>query len=399
MLDQFDLFGQTAAPETAKSSAVQSIKVKPSAAQLTPAQRRFNKLISRLDNLNRQMVDFDRVIQRHRMPYLQSMEAIEQRLNQCRREILLFLHQRRQGKGLTASEKKFSFELIKGLLEDLDVAGDAELQAVLDLYHPPEEQAQQAEAEALAQEALRQMMQELAGQPVPGLDSATSPEEMMAAVRAHMASEDEKLEAQREAKRAKKAPTARQKQAQQTQQDADSTIRSIFRQLASALHPDREPDPAERERKTELMTQANTAYERRDLNMLLRLQMQVAQIDEQSIAKLTDEKLATMSTLLKDQVAALEQGLAEAEMRASHEFGFIVSSRQSEASLLSRISNERRSMEGLLDAAQADLIRVQNDAGLKQWLKEQKMYSRQMARQEIDLDDFPGGFFYSGNAE
>lgn len=395
MSNQFDLFGQAPASESPESSAVQSIKVKKSsAAQLTPAQRRFNKLISRLDNLNRQLADFDGLIQRHRMPYLESMEAVERRLDQCRRDILLFLHERRQGKGLTASEKKFSFELIKGLLEDLDVAGDAELQAVFDLYHPPEEQAQQAEAEALAQEALRQMMQELAGQPVPGLDSATSPEEMMAAVRAHMASEDEKLDAQREAKRARKAPTARQKQAQQTQQDADSAIRAIFRQLASALHPDREPDPAERERKTELMTQANTAYERRDLNALLRLQMQVAQIDEQSIAKLTDEKLAAMSTVLKEQVAALEQGLAEAEMRASHEFGFIVYSRQSEASLLSRMNSERRVLEELLDVAQTDLILVQNDAGLKRWLKEQKMYYKQTARQEIDMDDFSVGCFY-----
>lgn len=216
----------------------------------------------------------------------------------------------------------------------------------------------------------------------------------MAAVRAHMASEDEKLDAQREAKRARKAPTARQKQAQQTQQDADSAIRAIFRQLASALHPDREPDPAERERKTELMTQANTAYERRDLNALLRLQMQVAQIDEQSIAKLTDEKLAAMSTVLKEQVAALEQGLAEAEMRASHEFGFIVYSRQSEASLLSRMNSERRVLEELLDVAQTDLILVQNDAGLKRWLKEQKMYYKQTARQEIDMDDFSVGCFY-----
>ena len=393
MSNQFDLFDQAAIPGAVKSSAVQSIKVKPSAAQLTPAQHRFNKLISRLDKLNRQMADFDQVIQRHRMPYLQSMDAIEQRISQCRREILLFLHERRQAKGLTASEKKFSFKLIKGLLEDMNVPGDAELEAVFELYHPPEEQAQQAEADALADESFRQLLQELAGQPVPGLDSATSPEEMMAVLGAHMASKNEKLEAQREAKRAKKPPTPRQIKAQQTQQDADSVIRSMFRQLASALHPDREPDAAERERKTELMTQVNTAYERRDLNTLLRLQMRVAQIDEQSIAKLTDERLAAMSTLLKEQVSALEQALAEAEMRASHDFGFTVSARQSEKDLLRRISHERGSLEELMHAAQADLIRVRSDGGLKQWLKEQKMYAKQMTRQGIDMDEFMEGFF------
>ncbi len=63
---------------------------------------------------------------------------------------------------------------------------------MFELCHPPEEQAQRAEEEAVAQEALRAMMQELAGQHVRGLDAATSPEEMMATVRAHMAKEQEK---------------------------------------------------------------------------------------------------------------------------------------------------------------------------------------------------------------
>lgn len=393
MSNQFDLFDQAATPGTVKSSAVQSIKVKPSAAQLTPAQHRFNKLISRLDKLNRQMADFDQVIQRHRMPYLQSMEGLEARIVQCRREILLFLHERRQAKGLTASEKKFSFRLIKELLEDMNVPGDAELEALFDLYHSPQEQAQLAEEEALAQESFRDLIQTLMGQPIPDLDSATSPEEMMAAARAHMASQNEQFEAQRESRRSRRAPTARQKKAQQTQQDADSVIRSIFRQLASALHPDRESDPAERERKTELMMQVNTAYESRDLNTLLRLQMRVAQIDEQSIAKLTDEKLAAMSTLLKEQVDALERALAEAEMRSSHEFRFMVSARQSEAYILKRINYQRRSLEELLDAAQADLLRVRSDAGLKQWLKEQKMYSKRMAHQGMSVGDLMGSFF------
>ena len=127
MSDPFDFFGQASSPEAAPSSALQPVKVKPSAAELTPAQRRFNKLLSRLDKLHQQMQDFDRVVQRHRMPYLQDVGEIHQRLDQCRREVLLYLHERRQGKGLTASEKKFSLELIKRLLDTLQITGDAEL--------------------------------------------------------------------------------------------------------------------------------------------------------------------------------------------------------------------------------------------------------------------------------
>ena len=42
--------------------------------------------------------------------------------------------------------------------------------------------------------------------------------------------------------------------------DAKSAIRTVFRQLASALHPDREPDEQERLRKTGLMSEVNAAY-------------------------------------------------------------------------------------------------------------------------------------------
>lgn len=51
-----------------------------------------------------------------------------------------------------------------------------------------------------------------------------------------------------------------------------ASLREVFRRLASRLHPDREPDEAERARKTALMQQANQAYAAGDLLALLELQ-------------------------------------------------------------------------------------------------------------------------------
>jgi curved DNA-binding protein CbpA len=42
-------------------------------------------------------------------------------------------------------------------------------------------------------------------------------------------------------------------------------VREVFRKLASELHPDRETDPAEHARKTELMQRVNQAYKAGDL--------------------------------------------------------------------------------------------------------------------------------------
>jgi hypothetical protein len=51
-----------------------------------------------------------------------------------------------------------------------------------------------------------------------------------------------------------------------------ASLREVFRRLASRLHPDREPDPAERVRKTALMQQVNETYAAGDLLALLELQ-------------------------------------------------------------------------------------------------------------------------------
>ena len=94
--------------------------------------------------------------------------------------------------------------------------------------------------------------------------------------------QDAQARAQQSAK-GRQAEAAQQRQHAAAQQ-AGQSVRVIFRKLASALHPDREPDPAERQRKTLLMQQANPAYDRNDLLTLLSMQLDLEQIDAQHLA-------------------------------------------------------------------------------------------------------------------
>ena len=66
--------------------------------------------------------------------------------------------------------------------------------------------------------------------------------------------------------------------------EASQSVRDVYRKLVSALHPDREADGAERERKTALMQRANQAYERNDLLELL------------------DDRVGTRATLITSQL-------------------------------------------------------------------------------------------------
>jgi hypothetical protein len=223
-----------------------------------------------------------------------------------------------------------------------------------------------------------------------GIDS---PEELMEALIQQVHTFQEAEDARQAARRSRRPPSARQLKAQEQAQDAKAALRSIYRQLASALHPDREPDPVERERKSALMSQANAAYERGDLTALLQLQLQAEQVDEAHIAQMADDKLAALSLLLKDQVKTLEGELGDAEMRLSVELGIPVGARMKEALLTRLLQEEQEELAHVVSQMQDDLVRVRDDAQLKLWLREQAALAREQEREEAFLARLGGGFF------
>lgn len=88
-------------------------------------------------------------------------------------------------------------------------------------------------------------------------------------------------------------------------------MREVYRKLASAPHPDRETDAAERQRKTVQMQRVNQAYQSGDLLALLNLQLEIEQIDAAHLASLSSQRLAHYNQVLREQLAELK---AEIEM-------------------------------------------------------------------------------------
>jgi hypothetical protein len=85
-----------------------------------------------------------------------------------------------------------------------------------------------------------------------------------------------------------------------------TNIGAIYRRLAKVLHPDLEPDPETRHRKSALMQEVTAAYAGKDLHTLLRLELEWIHREESAHARMTDEKLDAYSQLLRDQAADLE---------------------------------------------------------------------------------------------
>jgi hypothetical protein len=300
--------------------------------------------------------------------------------------LLLFVHERLQNADFTDRQQRMARGLVRGLIAHLAATQDPQVQALVDLYVSEADEQEAAQEQAEAAQRLRERIEQALGQPLEKPSQYQTPEEMM---QAGMRQWQRQQQADEERKAAKRAARKAQKQAQKQsaaaekgevpvaltrELDAKSAIRTIFRQLASALHPDREPDEQERLRKTGLMSEVNAAYEKNDLTTLLRLQMQVSQIAPQNKAggaSLADDKLIAMALLLKEQVAALEEDLDELERRLSLELCVPVQAQADEATLSQSLQRIRADQRDIADILAADLRRIQNDSELKRWLKEQ----------------------------
>jgi len=97
---------------------------------------------------------------------------------------------------------------------------------------------------------------------------------------------------------------------EQAAQGASRAMREVFRKLASELHPDREPDPDERVRKTVLMQRVNQAYAAGDLLALLELQLSIEQIDASTLAGIAQDRLAHYNHVLEAQLQSLQDELS-----------------------------------------------------------------------------------------
>jgi hypothetical protein len=358
-------------------------------APLTPAQQRFNDLLAQIERLSGQLQRVQGWSDKYRYAHIQALRESVQLAQAHRKSLLLFVHERLQTADFTDRQQRMARGLVRGLIAHLaehTENADPQVQALADLYVSEEDTQEVAEEQAEAAQRLRERIEEALGQPIEKPDKYQTPEEMMAA---GMRQWQRQQQADEERKAAKRAARKAQKQARKKnaaagkgevpaalmrELDAKSAIRTLFRQLASALHPDREPDETERLRKTALMSEVNAAYEKNDLTTLLRLQMQVAQVNppnKPGTARMADDKLIAMSLLLKEQVTALEDDLDQLENRLSRELCVPVRADADEAALSQSLQRIQADQRHNADTLAADLRRIQNDAELKRWLKEQ----------------------------
>lgn len=384
-----------AAPDVPTTAA---LSLKFSERSLSPEQLRFNKLLQRIEKLTLQIEQTRAMADRLLPLRCSTLQPLVERSKVLTREMVLLLAARLATKGLklTAAQLRTAKSMICSICVSMAMDGDAQMAALHDAHSEQSiaelKQAAEDDARAYFSEILDDEFEpKTEGQQQPSMEELASA--AMEKQRERHA-EFEELQAKAAASKAKGKQQGKQSQRQQKQaleeQDAQTALKTIYRQLASALHPDREPDADERVRKTALMGDANAAYQRRDLLALLKLQLQIEQIDASGIANMAKDRLAALARLLKEQAEALEYDLEILEQRLKGQLELMPYIRLTEAAILRAIEEDRQDLIDDITQMEEDMLEVQSDAGLKQWLKLQNALMKEDERLARDtrFDDF-----------
>lgn len=340
---------------------------------LTAAQQRFNRLLERNETLARRMAALQAMADMHRGQHAQKVHPLEGTRDALMRDMVRLLDERLRKPGLSRNQQRQAREILCGLAAPFAQSGDEAMRAMHDA-HGEQSLDEQQRAEA---QATQEFLEEMLGQTFDDEVDFSNPEAVLRASMEQMQRAAQAEQAARDARKARRAKPARLNKAEAEAQDANAALRGIFRQLASALHPDREPDPAERVRKTALMSEANAAYDRRDLLALLQLQLRAELVDGRSVARLAQDKLAALTALLKERADLLQRELAVAEQRLRMEFALPPYAAVSEGALRRHIVEQQSQLQYDIGQMQRDLRTIRDDAALKRWLREQHKLARE----------------------
>lgn len=173
-------------------------------------------------------------------------------------------------------------------------------------------------------------------------------------------------------------------------QQATRSVREVFRQLASALHPDRETDPAQRDVKNVLMQRANRAHADGDLPALLALQAETGPVDAARMAALGSQRLKVYNQALREQLEALALEAERCRAEWCWQFGWRFGWQCGLGSIGLHDDSELtpahwpRLLAGLRQAAAHGLAQQQREAALlanraafRRWLKREQRRLRE----------------------
>jgi hypothetical protein len=221
------------------------------------------------------------VILRCRQESAATLEPLKNILSEHQAEMAELLDHQCQTRKLTRGQHEKVAHLISEICAELiNLRGRDDMKPLYNQYSGSDFDAEVEAGSAMHGEFIRAVFEQEFGI---ALDDGELDLSDPQATMERLAEKVQARQRQTEERRRPRKKTARQMAAEAREQEEaaniSKSIQAVYRQLVAALHPDRERDPAERARKTELMQRVTVAYGKKDLLQLLELQLSVEQID------------------------------------------------------------------------------------------------------------------------
>lgn len=353
-------------------------------APLSKAQKTFNALIKQIEDERAKLLSWEAAIPAYQHKYTTDVLPLVAISTELRVKMVHCLDRACDHKGLSKPERRKLAGLIAELVGPLVAAqNDAELKAIYN-KHSRSDYDKDVAAEI---EKMKSMFGDEVDFGPDDFDDDRAMEETLrrAVEMREKQAQDEAAREERQATRKKSAKQlAREAKQQAAEQQISQSIREVYRKLASALHPDREPDPRERARKTALMQRANQAYEKRNLLQLLELQLELEHIDQAALANIGEDRLRHYNKVLKEQLAELSREVFEVEARFCAQFGIDPFVRVTPATLTRHLAGDIVELQHVIRDLKKDLLAFADIKAVKAWLKEMRQRPR-----VVDFDDCP----------
>ncbi|MDP1612322.1 MAG: J domain-containing protein [Sulfuritalea sp.] len=362
--------------------------------QLSKAQKAFNTLIKQIENERARLLAWETAIPAYQKKYTTEMLPLVAVSEDLRVEMVHCLDRACERKDLSKAERRKLAQLIVELVGPLVAArADAELKAIYN-KHSRSDYDKDVAAEI---EEMKSMFGDDVEFGTDDYDDDSAMEETLRRAAEEIQEKrarDEAALGAREERRAQSKKSAKQlareaKQQAEAQQVSQS-IREVYRKLASALHPDREPDPRERERKTALMQRANQAYQKNNLLQLLELQLELEHIDQAALDNIGEDRLRHYNKVLKEQLAELSQEVFHVEARFRAQFDIDPFAAVAPATLTRHLASDIVELKHVIRDLKKDLAAFADIKAVKAWLKGMREMREMRHRPRIDdFDDCP----------
>ncbi|HBV20304.1 MAG TPA: molecular chaperone DnaJ [Nitrosomonas sp.] len=343
--------------------------------KLSTAQKKFNNLIKKIDKEKKRLQEWQTLTPDFQKKLLDEYQPLLRKLMNLQAALVRRLDEFHNRRSFTQTQNnKISHvicELCTGLIDHSDAD---DLQVIYEKHSGTGYGIECDEFSDLMGDMMKEMFEDQLGIDLGDDFDHTDPE----AFARHVA---EKMRAAKEADQPRAHKTKKQTKHQAAQEqrriaaekveqeNISQSIKTIYRQLSTAAHPDRETEPEERARKTEIMQRVNMAYAKKDLLKLLALQLELEQIDQNHINTIAEDRLKAYNQILESQLAQLQMEIEQAELpfRMSARISPYAAIRPNE--MMHDLERDARELRQNIDRLDKELKFLTTVKNMKIWLK------------------------------